>query len=158
MAYCGFWSELDGAFKFMNDVVPGSENLLCFSLATTDRVVHTEDGVLLKVLVKEAAFCDEGQVFPVSTATFQASSGFAILRIRSADYETVARHAGELRVLQAPLFCKDATFVIDCITSPACLAGSVQLRADESLQMAELFSGGFMGWSRAGFCVAGVWG
>ena len=151
MASAGYWREMSGLFQFVQDVGLSGDNLMSFSLRTTSSITRDEDSVLMKVQVLDAAFGSGDQVHHVSEAAFQATKGFAVLRMRFIDYDTLVRHTAEVRVLQAPLFCKGDTVMIDCVERPAFLAGSVQLRAGESLQMAELFSGGFMGWSRAGY-------
>ena len=154
MASSGFWSEMEGVLTYVNESCPFSfGRLLCWSLELTDSIVRADDCVVLKVRILEAAHCidTEGGTILQSASGILPPQGQAVLRISHHDYETVPRHATELRVIQAPIMYKDQVYLIDALASPACVAGSVLIRSGEALQMAELFSGGFMGWSRAGF-------
>ena len=154
MSHQGFWQEVSGVFQYCNEAGSGmSSSLMCFSARITDRIVKSSDCVLVKVQLLDEAFYMETSsgynLVPALEALPQ--DRLAVLKVSHTEYDTLVCHVTELRILQASLLCQDDIYIIDTMQAPACIAGSVITRPGESLQVAELFSGGFMGWSRAGY-------
>ena len=71
-----------------------------------------------------------------------------VVKVSEAMYQAVVRHSPTLRILQASVLSGPNGPVIDTTTGRAVLAGAVALRQDATLEVAEIFCGGFNGWSQ----------
>eukprot|EP00439_Symbiodinium_sp_Y106_P044692 s40_g5.t1 len=71
-----------------------------------------------------------------------------VVRLSHAVFLAVAQQASTLRILHARLMDAGHEAVIDTCDGVAVVAGDAVLRADEVVEVAELFSGGFCGWSQ----------
>ena len=154
MANPGFFSDMDGLFQFTHELMEDRGARSCYALQLTDRVVRADDCMLLKVNILDAAtmsFSHYGtNVMPQAV---RPPKGVVLLRASFDQYETLLRHVTEVRVMQAHVHVQDHAYILDATAMPTFLAGHVPLRLGETLQVAELFSGAFMGWSRAAWMV-----
>ena len=71
-----------------------------------------------------------------------------VVRVSHSAYVTVAQHATSLRILHACLTCGKHEAVIDACDGISVLAGDAVVRHEETVEVAELFCGGFCGWSQ----------
>ena len=72
-----------------------------------------------------------------------------VVRISLQAWYSIVKHVQCIRILNAPLVSGTTDPVIDTTMGSSVVSGNVVARADESVQVAELFSGGFLGWSQA---------
>ena len=86
---------------------------------------------------------------------FESSNQFAmdshvkvVVRMAAPVYESVARHTNRLRILQASVKFGDDLPVIDTCAGLSVVAGAFVQQQHTQLEVAELFSGGFCGWSQ----------
>ena len=82
---------------------------------------------------------------------FESSNHFAmdshvkvVVRMAAPVYESVARHTNRLRILQASVKFGDALPVIDTCAGLSVVAGAFVQQQHTQLEVAELFSGGFL--------------
>ena len=71
-----------------------------------------------------------------------------VVRVAAFVYESVARYTSRLRILQASVKLGGDLPVIDTCTGLAVVAGAFIQQQHTQLEVAELFSGGFCGWSQ----------
>ena len=72
-----------------------------------------------------------------------------VVRLSYSHWFAVAKHTSSLRLLHCPLLGKSEPPVLDATTGPSVVAAGIPVRTDECVQVAELFSGGFLGWGQA---------
>ena len=72
-----------------------------------------------------------------------------LVRMSLTDWFGVASHCGCIRVLQTRGHLQQDHIVLDATEAFATVSGDVCLRADETIQVAELFAGGYNGWHQA---------
>ena len=85
---------------------------------------------------------------PKSTDPIDFQNAKVVVRMSLADWFAVGKHAKTLRVLNCPLVGDNGPPVLDTLLGTAVLATGIVVRNDESIRVAELFSGGFMGWGQ----------
>ena len=71
-----------------------------------------------------------------------------VIRLSLADWFAVGKHSTTLRILNCPLVGDNRPPILDTTVGTTVVAAGVFLRQDECIQIAELFSGGFMGWGQ----------
>ena len=71
-----------------------------------------------------------------------------VIRMSLSNWYAVGQHSSSLRILNCPLIGENRPPVLDTTLGTAVIAAGVTMRVDECVQVAELFSGGFMGWSQ----------
>ena len=72
-----------------------------------------------------------------------------LIRVSKQDYLTVLSNCRQVRLIQAFVHYQDDVVILDATSAPSFFAGQTEIRRDECLQAAEIFCGGFGGWSRA---------
>ena len=72
-----------------------------------------------------------------------------VVRLCLKDWYAVGQHSKSIRVLNCPVVGANEPPVLDATVGSAVVAAGVVLRHDESIRVAELFSGGFMGWGQS---------
>ena len=147
-----FWSEMSDLYNFALGTVSQHEGQhACFCLTLSDHVVVTGADVLIKAVVNDAAqmICARRNPMFVEPRSQDTVGGTVILRASTQDYEVLLRRVKEVRVLQAFISCQQSTVIIDATQGPSFFAGAMQTQCHEVLQIAEVFAGGFAGWSRA---------
>ena len=73
---------MKGIHQFVRDVGLDCQGLLSFCLETSDCIIRDVDSILMKVRVLDAAFGSGGDSIQVSEAAFEATGGYAALRMR----------------------------------------------------------------------------
>ena len=74
-----------------------------------------------------------------------------VVRMKLSDWHAVGKHSPCLRILHSMLGEDEALPVIDTTFGAAVVSGLCTIRSDESLTMAEVFSGAYNGWSQAAY-------
>ena len=77
----------------------------------------------------------------------------AVLRMRLNDWFFLGQHVEELSAIWTQVNVLDNTVVLDSTIGPAFLSGYIPLEQHEALRMAEVFCGGFCGWTQAAYCL-----
>ena len=75
------------------------------------------------------------------------------LRLRLSDWYSLVAHVDTFRALWAGTRCKDNIVILDATVGHSFLAGYIPLQQHEAIRVAEMFSGGFCGWSQAAYCL-----
>ena len=71
-----------------------------------------------------------------------------LVAVSEAIYQSVVVHSSTIRVLQARVLSGSELPIIDTCSGLALVAGAVLLQRTEVIEVAELFCGGFNGWSQ----------
>ncbi|CAE7758058.1 unnamed protein product [Symbiodinium necroappetens] len=69
------------------------------------------------------------------------------------DWAAIGTNCSRVRALWTQVCINEQVVILDATRGPAFLACTVATRQDETLQMVELFSGGFSGWSQAAWAI-----
>ena len=147
-----FWEEMLDVYRFgLGDVASHTGTHSCFCLRLTGHVVRTGDSMLLKAYIDDEAqlICSRMQHPDLVVPPTSSIGGKIMLRTSFQDYDVVLRHVQEVRVIQAYVQHKDGVTILDATASPCFFSGFAPTQTRTTLQVAELFSGGFAGWSRA---------
>ncbi|CAE7630128.1 unnamed protein product [Symbiodinium sp. CCMP2592] len=77
------------------------------------------------------------------------SGARVVVAVTEAVYQAVARHSAVLRILQAQVHQDQETCVIDTCSGRSVVAGTcISSSSAETVEVAEIFAGGFCGWSQ----------
>ena len=77
------------------------------------------------------------------TAWQQQALGVKVLvKISMQNWFAVVKHVSSIRIRNAPLICTDTAPIIDTTTGSSVVSGNILTRADECIQVAEVFAGG----------------
>ena len=143
------WNRLQGLFSFANRSPATLEgDSSCFDLEIVGQPVQCEDSVLVRVQILQhmQATYQDSQVFPLA---LDHPDRKAVLRMSLEQWASLGVFCKYIRALWTQVRVKDTIVVLDCIRSPAFLAGDVRYRCDEVIHAAEIFCGGFAGWTQA---------
>ena len=147
-----FWEDMFDLFHFgMGEAQLLRRSHSCFCLDLLNQVVKLPDHVLLKAVINDEAqthFKSPSRA-RVEAPTIPFKGGNVVLRATYQDYEALLRHVSTVRVLQAHVQYHEGVVVLDTVNSISFFAGSAEVQNTEILQAAEIFAGGFAGWSRA---------
>ena len=145
-----WWEVLRGLFRFA-DTAPfeldGASS--CFDLRLDrEGAVFCENSVLVRVTILQhlQSSVRSGVVTPLS---IDHPHRKALLRMSPANWATLGAHCDTVRALWTQVNASDDVIILDSTHGPAFLAGDVALRADSVVQLAEVFCGGFAGWTQA---------
>ena len=72
-----------------------------------------------------------------------------VLQLRPADWQRTRSCSGPLKILQATVRQQDHEVILNCTGLHSAVVSTVPWCCGELLQVAEVFSGGFAGWSQA---------
>ena len=133
------WADFQYALQQQLKVDDGS--LRHFHVHLDGRSVFQQDSVLVSGYLLRSWS-------PVETQDVVQSSDKVLVRLSLTDWFAVGKHTSNLRILNCPLVGDNAPPVLDTTLGTAVVATGVALRKDECIQVAELFSGGFLGWSQ----------
>ena len=146
------WDEMQATYLFgLGDAALHHGTHSCFCLRLSDHIVKAEDSVLIKATVDDAAQLrmSSQRGIEVSSCPQHACGGKVILRATFQDFDILLRHVTEVKVMQAYVQHRDGVTILDATATPCFFNGKVATQAHEVLQIAQIFSGGFAGWSRA---------
>ncbi|OLP95288.1 hypothetical protein AK812_SmicGene22606 [Symbiodinium microadriaticum] len=149
-----WWQDLQGLFRFASGSLGDLQGQsLCFDLDLEGEAHFCEDSVRIRVTIRqqlEAALSGSA----VSASDASSPETKAVLRLRKSDWETVGKHCSTLRALWTNVQINGTVVILDATVGPAFIVGSATLREDETVQVVELFCGGFAGWSQAAWALA----
>ena len=152
-AMANWWSDVQSLFSFATS----SPELLDGSCATFELKIEGEpvldsDSALIRVRVLQQmeATLQDGSVSPREAS---APGHKAVLRVPLGVWYSLVQHCETVRAVWTQVAVRDRIVILDATRSPAWLAGNVALRADEAVSLAEIFAGGFAGWTQAAWCV-----
>ena len=145
------WKRLESLFSFASRsplYLDGESS--CFDLERLGEPVFTDDCVLIKVRILQhmQALCQDAAVQVIDV---DHPCRKAVLRMHFSQWESLGRFCDTFRALWTQVRVKDEVVILDAVNSPAWLAGDVVYRDDDVIHMAELFCGGFAGWTQAGW-------
>ena len=152
MAHTAFWEDLLDLYQWgLGSIGSLHGSHACFHLQLSNRFIETDDSFLVVAQViqeaqVESARSNKCKVLPKD---HYLSPRKVLVRATKQDFETVLRHATEVRVIQAFVQCRDDMVILDATAMPSFFAGNLAIRQDECLQVAEVFAGGYAGWHRA---------
>ena len=148
-----WWDSLQGLFQFASGSLGKLQGqIVCFDLDLEGEPHFCEDSVLVRVRIKqqlEANF--SGQACCASDASCPETK--AVLRLRRSDWFAVGQHCATLRALWTNVQINGSVVILDATVGPAFVVGPAALREDETVQVVELFCGGFAGWSQAAWAL-----
>ena len=144
------WKRLESLFSFASRsplYLDGESS--CFDLERLGEPVFTDDCVLIKVRILQhmQALCQDAAVQVIDV---DHPCRKAVLRMHFSQWESLGRFCDTFRALWTQVRVKDEVVILDAVNSPAWLAGDVVYRDDDVIHMAELFCGGFAGWTGKG--------
>ena len=126
--------------------------------AAADLKVPISGGAAFHVLLDGRASCSGaawflsgsllGCWFECSADSTAGQAKRVVVKVSEAMYQAVARHSATLRILQADISEGSSGPVIDTTSGRAVLAGARPTRQDTTLEVVEVFCGGFNGWSQ----------
>ena len=152
------WNRISGLFQFAHEQLGTLDGKTsCSRLRKLGQHVVCEDSVLVKVQIQQRAIVD------VSGSELRQVAGdhagqVAVLRMRLSDWLFLGQFVDELSAIWTQINIMDGSVVLDSTIGPAFLTGHIPLARHEALKMAEVFCGGFCGWTQAAYCLrdAGV--
>ena len=120
----------------------------CFDLDLLGSPVDAGDGMLLRARVVQTAhvWCTNSQAANVEIAVDDRK---VLLRLRRCDYYAVAQHASKVRVAWVVARPSPGAVILDATVGHAFVIANCVVRQDSTVHVAEVFSGGFCGWSQA---------
>ena len=151
-----FWNEMSELFCFGLGEDRNHEGVhACFCLHLTKQMVRKSDHILIKASVNDEAQirCANQGLPTVERPHSFTTGGTVLLKATYQDYEALLRHVSEVKVLQAFVACDGDTVILDAVNNLSFFAGATEVQRHEVLQAAEIFAGGFAGWSRALFSI-----
>ena len=139
------WARL---LRSVDQMFPGIGGQ-CFNFTVTveGRPAFVDGEVLIRAELQEAP-----RRFRVSSSTAQSwTTRRCLVRLRRVEWD-ILRHCGTTwKIIQAPVKSAWRDFILDCTGVFTVVVARATLTQDTTLQMAELFSGGFAGWAQAAY-------
>ena len=147
------WDELSGVFRFATTQLRSLDGTsTCLKLHLKGSPVFCDDSVLVRVEVIQNTLLQVSDNVP--TRLLESTSGqTAVLRMRLNDWYILGQHVHELSAIWTQVCLNADTIILDSTIGPAFLTGRVPLAQHEALRMAEIFCGGFCGWTQAAYCL-----
>ena len=142
------WEEISGLFSFAHDQLGALEGQSsCFKLRKVGQHVVCEDSVLLKVEILQKAVVEVSGT-DIQQVAGQQTGQVAVLRMRLSDWFFLGQFVDELSAIWTQVNIMDGSVVLDSTVGPAFLTGHIPLARNEALRLAEVFCGGFCGWTQ----------
>ncbi|CAE7258026.1 unnamed protein product, partial [Symbiodinium microadriaticum] len=133
------WDRLQRVAKSLHPGLAGEViNILAVPF---DSPIYQGDRILVRAFVASAV----GDVPHPDTAQK------VVLVLRSADWLAVETRDGPLHIIAASVSVQSQQFLLDCTGISSVVVTSCNLANDTCVHMAEIFSGGFSGWSQAAY-------
>ncbi|CAE7245371.1 unnamed protein product [Symbiodinium necroappetens] len=149
-----WWASLQQLFSFANQsplCLDGECSCFDLKIDRASAVFCSEDVLVRATILQHLqTVLDSGDVVPVQV---DHPCRKAVLRLRSADWATLGAHCDFIRALWTQVRVSGEVVILDTTVGAAFLAGDVCLRDDTTLQIAEIFCGGFAGWTQAAWQV-----
>ena len=124
----------------------------CFRLQKLGEPTFCPDSVLIRARVLEQ--CTFSLHNERIENLYKLEAGHVVaLRLRTSDWYTLISHVDSFKALWAQTRCKDKVVVLDAMVGHFFLSGYIPLQNNETVRVAEMFSGGFCGWSQAAYCL-----
>ena len=147
------WESLRDLFGFAahcQDLREGQ--LACFDLRLDGDFVPAGKDFLVRAQVLQQAhiWAANGDI-SVCPST---AGGKAVLRLRASDFYTLASHTRRIRAAWTVACCQGDVVILDATMGPAFLMGQLDIEKHEVVRRAEVFCGGFSGWSQAAMRMA----
>ena len=148
------WSDLRDLYTFAQDISPQLDGLYaCFELRLDGPAVDVGDSMLTRVCILQQL---EGSLssgeMAVSNCVQPCTKG--VLRLPYAVWNHLGSRCQTLRALWTQVCVKDDIVVLDATVGRAFVAGDIQLQQHECIQVAEVFCGGFAGWTQAAWSLS----
>ncbi|CAE7407308.1 unnamed protein product [Symbiodinium sp. CCMP2592] len=143
------WNRLQGLYSFANTSPTALDGeTSCFELEIVGQPVQCESSVLIRVHILQhlQTTLRDGSVVPIA---LEHPNRKAVLRMTSAQWASMGVFCRYIRALWTQVRVNDTVVVLDSVRSPAFLAGDVRYRNDDVIHAAEIFCGGFAGWTEA---------
>ena len=146
-----FWEEMTSLYSFaLGDVEGLAGSHACFCLRLSDVMIRTADSVLIKAWIDdEAQLRNSGRVLSVDITKPPVEARKVVLRASFQDYDFLLKHVCQVKLIQAFVHHSDGLVVLDATAAPSFFSGQRPVTKEATIQVAELFAGGFAGWSRA---------
>ena len=148
----GSWRrELEGLFKFASsqqEALTGAE--ACFKLQLLGDHVHTDTAVLIRAII----LASDGKCVGNAVHHAQDSGQTVLLRVRFGDWEVLRFRGSAVRAFWTLPVTSPDGLILDATVGPAFLAADAYLSHHETVQLAELYCGGFCGWSQAAWSIS----
>ena len=149
-----WWASLQQLFSFANQsplCLDGECSCFDLKIDRASAVFCSEDVLVRATILQHMqTVLASGDVVPVQV---DHPCRKAVLRLRSADWATLGAHCDFIRALWTQVRVSGEVVIVDTTVGAAFLAGDVCLRDDTTLQIAEIFCGGFAGWTQAAWQV-----
>ena len=147
------WEAVSSTYSFAETEL--SEQVgqtTCLRLRKIGDVVRTSDSFLVRVCVVSHAEIDRSSEDTLSIQPVHGGQT-ALLRVRLCDYFSLVQHVEELNAVWTHVHLQAGEIILDSTIGPAFLSGRVPVDCFETIRVAELFAGGFCGWSQAAYCL-----
>ena len=151
-AATSFWEEIADLYRWgMGDLTLLQGQHACFCLDITNHAVECDDSFLVKAYINQRAqvHCSGHMVSRNANSPATIAPSKVLIRASKKDFNLILRHSSRVRLVQALVELKDGQVILDAIATPSFFAGHRDVRRDECVVLAEVFAGGFGGWSRA---------
>ena len=148
----GFWADMTGLYQWGVGAWGALKGkFACFHLELTERHVECEDSYLIVAHVRKSLQleCARTNSILPRPSDVEHATGKVLVRVTKQAFDTVLKQATTVRVVQAFVHYENDMVVLDATASPTFFAGTVTVRQDECVEVAEIFAGGFGGWHRA---------
>ena len=134
-------------FQFVDAVLPQPAAAACYELEQMGEANHIGAEVLVRVRVLAR------NITEARPARHPAGPSVAVLRTRQADWNIVSQRSGSFRALWTAAVSSLSGPILDARVGPAFLATQAVLQQHTVVQVAELFCGGFCGWTQGGWAL-----
>ena len=145
--------DIAGVYKFATSEL-GSlvGQSTCFRLRKVGEPVFCADSVLVKVEVLNHLLLKHDPKTTPDVASVQGGQT-ALLRVRHSDWHASVQRADMISALWTHVHMDEGCIILDSTVGPAFLSARIRFHSFEVLRFAELFAGGFCGWSQAAYCL-----
>ena len=148
-----FLSEIAGLTAFASrELEDLGGNHSCFRLQRLGKPVFKDDSVLTRARILEQCQVDLYGDRLRSFGRVEAGQ-VIVLRLRLSDWYSLVSHVEVFRAMWAHARSHDQVVLLDTTVGYSFLAGYIPLQVHEAIRVAEMFPGGFCGWSQAAYCL-----
>ena len=149
-----WWPEIRDLFAFADQSFQDLQGqCACFELAVEGAEVDAGDSILVRVRVLQQL---EGTVVEhgVTVSRTSLPGSKAVLRLPYAMWNQVGCHCTTLRALWTQVRVQQDIVILDATKGHSFIAGDALLRQQEDVKVAEIFCGGFAGWTQAAWSLS----